>query len=309
MVKFLVMDVDGTLTDGKIYMGCDGETFKAFSIKDGCGIKDILPSIDVEPVIITARESEILKQRCDELGILNLFQGERDKLKCLGNFLHSYNLERKKSYGLSDCIYIGDDILDYTIMQNIKMAGGIVACPADAVNEIKVVADYICCNKAGEGAVREVIDWLKQNEICFNGVKNLSSRIDEAIKYIDEIDKANLRCGKYEVNDWFYYTVQYYRTKKKDECVLESHRKYVDIQWMVKGNEIIEVSDITRLKLKTEYDAKDDIMYWNEKSRMISIKMVEGSYIVLNPSDAHMGCICCDKVSEDVIKIVGKVKV
>lgn len=105
IIKFLIMDVDGTLTDGKIYMGSDGEIFKSFSIKDGCGIKDILPSMNVVHVIITARESLILNRRCNELGILNLFQRERDKLKCLDNFLHSYNLEHKKSYGLCDCIY------------------------------------------------------------------------------------------------------------------------------------------------------------------------------------------------------------
>lgn len=210
-----------------------------------------------------------------------------------------------------DCVivYIGDDILDYIIMQNIEMAGGIVACPADAVNEIKVVTDYICRNKAGEGAVREVIDWLKQNKNCSNEYESLSDRINEAIKYIDNLDKTNLKCGRYEVNDWFYYTVQYYHTKIKDECVLESHKKYVDIQWIAKGCEIIEVSDIAELKLRTKYSEKEDIMYWNKRSRMMQVKMIEESYIVSYPSDAHMGCICCDELNRDVVKIVGKVKV
>ena len=67
MIKYLIMDVDGTLTDGKIYMGPNGETIKVFDIKDGCGIKDILPQYDIIPVIITARETKMLENRCKEL--------------------------------------------------------------------------------------------------------------------------------------------------------------------------------------------------------------------------------------------------
>ena len=66
-IKFLIMDVDGTLTDGKIYMGQDGEMAKAFDIKDGAGIALVLPKNNIIPVIITARESKILANRCEEL--------------------------------------------------------------------------------------------------------------------------------------------------------------------------------------------------------------------------------------------------
>ena len=69
MIKFLVMDVDGTLTDGKIYMGQSGEMMKAFNIKDGYGIHDILIPAGISPVIITGRKSEIVLNRCSELGI------------------------------------------------------------------------------------------------------------------------------------------------------------------------------------------------------------------------------------------------
>ena len=75
MIKYLVMDVDGTLTDGKVYMGNQGEVFKAFSIKDGCGIHDILPKCKIEPIIVTGRKSKIVELRCQELGITKLFQG------------------------------------------------------------------------------------------------------------------------------------------------------------------------------------------------------------------------------------------
>ena len=68
-IKFLVMDVDGTLTDGKIYMGAGGEVFKSFDIKDGYGITTILPKAGIVPVVITARKSKIVENRCAELDI------------------------------------------------------------------------------------------------------------------------------------------------------------------------------------------------------------------------------------------------
>ena len=81
MIKYLVMDVDGTLTDGKIYMGNDGEMMKAFDIKDGCGIHDILITAGITPVIITSRSSKFLENRCKKLEITNLHQGIKNKIE------------------------------------------------------------------------------------------------------------------------------------------------------------------------------------------------------------------------------------
>lgn len=153
------MDVDGTLTDGKIYMGPNGEAFKTFDIKDGCGIKDILPLYGIKPVIITARDSKMLENRCKELSIEMLFQGERDKIGRLNKILEEAN------YGLEDCAYIGDDILDIQCMTPIKEAGGIVGCPADAVQKVKDIADFISVKNGGNGAVRDFIEWIVDN-IC-----------------------------------------------------------------------------------------------------------------------------------------------
>ena len=87
-IKLLVMDVDGTLTDGKIYMGAEGEMMKAFDVKDGYGIAHILPRLGITPVIITGRRSGIVERRCAELGITELYQGVRDKLEKLRELLH-----------------------------------------------------------------------------------------------------------------------------------------------------------------------------------------------------------------------------
>lgn len=164
-IKFLVMDVDGTLTDGKIYMGENGEMFKAFDIKDGCGIKDVLPEYSIVPIIITARKSKILKNRCKELAVNNLYQDVRDKLEKLEEIITTYNKENQMFYSLKNCAYIGDDLLDLTCMHQIKESGGLVGCPADAVDKVKGVSDYICSKKGGDGAIREFIEWIIKNSI------------------------------------------------------------------------------------------------------------------------------------------------
>ena len=152
MIKFLVMDVDGTLTDGKIYMGQNGEVFKAFDVKDGFGIKDILQEINISPIIITARYSDILIRRCEELGIKYVFQGERDKLKKLNQFIIEKSKVDNYRYELSEIAYIGDDILDLQCMLPIKNNGGIVGCPKDAVKEVTKIATFISSRNGGDGA-------------------------------------------------------------------------------------------------------------------------------------------------------------
>ena len=153
------MDVDGTLTDGKIYMGANGEVMKAFDIKDGCGIKDILPTLGIIPVIITARQSQILDNRCKELNIIEVHQGIRNKLEKLQEICQRYGIT------FNQVAYIGDDILDLQCMNPIKEEGGVIGCPADAVKKVKEVADYVCSNNGGEGAVREFIEIIQEREI------------------------------------------------------------------------------------------------------------------------------------------------
>lgn len=150
MIKYLVMDVDGTLTDGKIYMGNDGEVMKAFSIKDGCGIHDILIPAGITPVIITGRKSKILENRCKEIGIQEIHQSVSNKIEKLFSVTSD----------LSTVAYAGDDINDLSAMNPIKEAGGKIGCPADAVKKVKDLADFISSKNGGDGAVREFIEWL-----------------------------------------------------------------------------------------------------------------------------------------------------
>lgn len=149
-IKYLVMDVDGTLTDGKIYMGNNGEVMKAFNIKDGCGIHDIVIPAGIIPIIITGRTSNIILNRCRELSIKEIHQGIRNKIEKLMTI----------SKNFSELAYIGDDINDLACMIHIKEAGGVVGCPADAAQKVLDMADFISVKNGGDGAVREFIEWL-----------------------------------------------------------------------------------------------------------------------------------------------------
>lgn len=144
------MDVDGTLTDGKIYTSYNGEFMKAFHVKDGYGIVRLLPKMNILPVIITGRISKILEIRCRELGITHLYQGIQNKKVILDDLLLHLNLD------YSQVSYIGDDLNDLDCIKASEITG----CPADASNELKKNVTYVCQQKGGDGAVREFIEFL-----------------------------------------------------------------------------------------------------------------------------------------------------
>ena len=152
-IKYLVMDVDGTLTDGKIYMGNDGELFKAFNIKDGQGMS-ILRRNGIQPVIITGRQSKIVENRCRELKIEHLYQGVKDKKEKLLELVKEFDVD------LNNIAYIGDDENDLECMDLVSDNKGLSACPFDAIKQARDTADFVCSKISGEGAVREFIEWI-----------------------------------------------------------------------------------------------------------------------------------------------------
>ena len=155
-IKYVIFDVDGTLTDGRIYFGASGEALKAFHVKDGYGITHLLREAGVEPVIITGRTSEIVAKRCADLKIERVYQGKMDKLPVL--------LEAVGEDGLGSCAYMGDDIPDISCMNRIREAGGYTGCPADAVCQVKCICDFVSSRNGGDGAVREFIEWILKEE-------------------------------------------------------------------------------------------------------------------------------------------------
>lgn len=293
----MIMDVDGSLTDGKIYMGPQGEAFKAFSIKDGYVINYILKPAQIIPIILTARNSVIVQNRCNELGITEVYQGKLDKLDALKEIIGEDSFKR--------CAYFGDDILDLKCMKPIKNAGGVVGCPSDAVQEIKAIADYVCINKGGEGAFREFSEWLV---MPWRDEKKVQENIDKALNFLKNLEVHQEDVNKkIKVNDDFYYTIQTYETQNVEQCKLESHREYIDIQIMIEGEELMQIADTSRLNLQEEYDRDKDVMFWKIPNQMMELTLKRGDYIVLYPENAHRGAIKY-RDSTSVLKIVGKIK-
>ena len=149
------MDVDGTLTDGKIYMGEKGEVMKAFNIKDGYAISHILPEHGIIPIVITGRKTRIVENRCKELGITELYQACLDKKGKLIEILKKYG-EDTSGNKLLYCACLGDDIIDLPLMEMCGISG----CPQDACDEVRRNTAFVSKYRGGDGAVREFTDWL-----------------------------------------------------------------------------------------------------------------------------------------------------
>lgn len=148
-LRLLVLDVDGVLTDGRLLYGPRGETLKAFHVRDGHGIKQLLGR-GVEIAVISGRRSAAVQTRCRELGIRHVFQGIDDKLASFEA------LRRKLRCTAAECGAIGDDTPDAPLLQHVGYGFAV----ADAHLDAQDAARYITRSPGGRGAVREVCDWL-----------------------------------------------------------------------------------------------------------------------------------------------------
>lgn len=307
-IKFLVMDVDGTLTDGKVYMGEQGELFKAFDIKDGCGIKEILPKYGIIPVIITARNSEMLRKRCEELEIKEIHQGCREKFVKLKEIISDYSQRDRTEYGLTNVAYAGDDLLDLKCMIPVKEAGGLAICPANAIEEVRGIADYICTQKCGEGAIREFIDWytMKSDGRKIQAVKELS---EVAYDFIVNFNPSAVKDGGYKLGNGVIANVMTYTTKPVVMTCYESHRKYIDVQYMVYGEELMFVEDTEKLSgvVTQDYDEKRDVELYDYNGGDI-IVLKSGEAMIMYPENAHRGAVAIERPMQ-IRKIVLKVPV
>lgn len=147
MIRLIVLDVDGCLTDGKIIYGESGEETKAFNVKDGLAIKS-WQALGHEAAIITGRRSGIVKRRADELGITHLYQGVKEKAARLKMLCADLGI------GLDETAAIGDDLNDLGMLQLVSLS----FAPADATDPIREAVDRVCCRNGGDAAVREMID-------------------------------------------------------------------------------------------------------------------------------------------------------
>lgn len=148
---YLVMDIDGTLTDSGIYYDATGNELKRFSTRDGTGIL-ALRAAGVRMIVLTGRKCAATQRRMEELGVEEIFQDVKDKAAFLKQLMDSRGIA-KEQIG-----YVGDDLNDLAAMQYT----GFVACPCDAAEEVKQIADYICKTRGGSGVMRELAGYLLQ---------------------------------------------------------------------------------------------------------------------------------------------------
>ncbi|HUN26132.1 MAG TPA: HAD-IIIA family hydrolase [Steroidobacteraceae bacterium] len=148
-IRLLVIDVDGVLTDGRLYFGPRGEVMKAFHVRDGYGIK-ALAAAGVEVAVISGRRSHAVARRCRELGIRHVIQGAADKLDEFSR------LVRRLGLRAAQCACIGDDVPDVPLMRTVGLSFAV----ADAHPAARRAAHHITARGGGVGAVREVCDRL-----------------------------------------------------------------------------------------------------------------------------------------------------
>ncbi|QWE12325.1 HAD family hydrolase [Polynucleobacter sp. AP-Titi-500A-B4] len=161
-VKLLVLDVDGVLTNGQVWIGADGkESLKAFDIQDGLGIK-LLEQCGIPTAIITGRNSKMVLARCDELGIKQVHMGVENKAIALEEVLKSLGLKA------SDCAVMGDDWPDLAMMKH----AGLRIAPAQAHDAVKEFAHFVTIHTGGNSAVREACDLILKAQNHYDDLLN-----------------------------------------------------------------------------------------------------------------------------------------
>ena len=146
-IKAFILDVDGVLTNGSLYVFPDGKLIRKMNARDGYVLKLAIKQGYKVAIITGGRENEI-KERLEKLGVEEVFLSSHNKLPILKRFLKKHNLKKE------DAMYMGDDIPDLEILNYV----GFSCCPNDAASDVKSICDYISKKKGGEGCVRDIIE-------------------------------------------------------------------------------------------------------------------------------------------------------
>lgn len=156
-IKLLILDVDGVLTDGNIFFDNNGHEIKRFNSLDGHGIRMLIKN-NIEVAIITARSSNAVKCRMDNLGIKHLYQNQSNKVVVFKKLISALDIKA------SEVGYIGDDVLDLPVLLKV----GLPVAVKNSHDFIKKHCVYITKNKGGHGAVREIVDIILKAQDKFN---------------------------------------------------------------------------------------------------------------------------------------------
>lgn len=158
-LKLLILDVDGVLTDGRLFFDHNGEEYKCFHARDGHGIK-LLRETGVEVAVISGRKSNSVALRMKSLGVEYVYQGHENKIAALAEIM------QKTSLNPDQVAHIGDDLLDLPVMTRV----GLSIAVNDANDAVKDYADWCTKTAGGQGAVREVCDFIMQTQGTFDKI-------------------------------------------------------------------------------------------------------------------------------------------
>ena len=153
-IKFLVLDVDGVMTDGGMFMSENGDQLKKYNTKDGMGILHLTKSGFRVGIISSGFTNNMVQQRAEMLGIKHCYVGREPKLEILESWCLEFNIS------MEQVAIIGDDVNDIPVMKKV----GLSVCPSDAVNSVKSLSHIILAKKGGHGCIREFIDEYLLNE-------------------------------------------------------------------------------------------------------------------------------------------------
>jgi len=163
-IRIVIFDVDGVLTDGRLYVTDQGTELKAFYSRDGLGMR-MLQQSGVDIAVITGRTSETVKHRMTEMGVRHVYQGQRNKLPALDSLIDETGVP-------ADAMaYLGDDIVDLPVMRRV----GLAVAVADAHEDVKLYADWQTPNKGGFGAARDLCELIMKAQNTWERAKGYSS--------------------------------------------------------------------------------------------------------------------------------------
>lgn len=158
-ISYLILDVDGVMTDGKIIIDDLGNESKQFHVRDGHGLK-LLMRVGIDVILLTGRTSKVVEHRARELGIQEVHQGSKDKIDVLKKIVSGRDIAAEQ------IAYIGDDVVDIPVFRQV----GFAVAVADASEDAKKAADYITVNGGGKGAVREICELILKVQGKWNDV-------------------------------------------------------------------------------------------------------------------------------------------
>lgn len=159
-IKLLIIDVDGVLTDGRLFIGNDHEELKAFNVRDGLGLR-LIQKTGIELAIITGKESKIVAYRAKELGIEHVYQAAPNKVPAFEDLLNKLKLRPEQA------AYIGDDLPDLPLLKRV----GLAVVVADAESYIVSHAHLQTRKKGGKGAVRELCDFIMASQGTLSSIQ------------------------------------------------------------------------------------------------------------------------------------------